>query len=544
MSDNEELEIGEKDPARHIKYSDIGKDLIVVYVKVPRYPMIKPEVNQETGEIDFTVTYDKRATKKLKKSNRIPNVDDHAILPVILNQDGVPLLLENLYLRYRMNRIKEETLKHEAAAMLAFCRFVYFSQWENDIGEVEQMTFRSLTKNPKYGAPYMFMADLVNNLQVLDPSSGIVLEDGWATSTAKSYVSCVIRFYRWLMESGYLKVTNDYTPFHSKDYEISFTNNGSLAHTSKGMKVTIQTTDIMQEFNTNKTSSVPAWQTLKPMTPLHRIMFENQLSKSSGSAKSLMYELCLEAGLRMNEVCTFPESVVRPPRSGESIIKVSISELLNGCKTKFSKQRTIEISDKLMQKLWDYKASDARLSRLEKAYNLDVPTDDNPMGNKTFDQIGLLEEQKEFELEPHGRLFISEKSHEPIAKNTLQRYLSDIRKHLTINYDREAQIALGTKPDEADAVYDFHDLEERKRHSLIPDWYYRPHDTRSTFATRWLIREHIQRQVPMEMLLDELMLLMGHENVEQTRKYVKFLDAKLLRFKNASRKNMNASMMY
>ncbi|NMU53245.1 hypothetical protein HKB25_04370, partial [Vibrio parahaemolyticus] len=123
MVNDNELGVEDKDPARHIKYSDIGKDLIVVYVRVPRYPMIKPEVNQETGEIDFTVTYDKRATKKLKKSNRIPNVDDHAILPVLLNQDGVPLLLENLYLRYRMNRIKEETLKHEAAAMLAFCRF-------------------------------------------------------------------------------------------------------------------------------------------------------------------------------------------------------------------------------------------------------------------------------------------------------------------------------------------------------------------------------------------------------------------------------------
>lgn len=544
MSDNEELEVEEKDPARHIKYSDVGKDLIVVYVRVPRYPMIKPEVNEDTGEIDFTVTYDKRATKALKKSNRIPDVDDHATLPVILNQDGVPLLLENLYLRYRMNRVKLETLKHEAAGMLAFCRYVYSTDWENDIGEFEQMTFRSLTKNPKHGAPYLFMADLVDNLRILDPSSGIVLKDGWSASTAKSYVSCVIRFYRWLMESGYLKVTTDYTPFNTKDIDISFTNSGSLGHTSKNIKITIETTDIMQDFNSNKTRSVPAWEQLKPMTPLHRIMFENQLNKSLGSAKSLMYELCLEAGLRMQEVCTFPECVVRQPRAGESTIKVTISKVLNGCETKFDKQRTIEVSDKLMKKLWDYKASEERLSRLQEVYTLDVPTDENPRGKRSFDQIDVLDEHKELELEPHGRLFISEKSHEPLAKNTLQRYLGEIRQHLIENYKREAEFALGKKLDEADAVYDFHDLEERKRSDQVPEWYYRPHDTRSTFATRWLIREHIKRQVPLEMLLDELALLMGHESVEQTRKYVKFLDAKLLRFKSASRKNMNASMMY
>ncbi|MFA0440185.1 hypothetical protein AB4560_09695 [Vibrio sp. 10N.222.51.C12] len=544
MRDQKGLETEDKDPARHIKYSDVGKDLIVIYVRVPRYPMIKPEVNQDTGEIDFTVTYDKRATKKLKKTNRIPYVDDHATLPVILNQDGVPLLLENLYLRYRMNRVKEETLKHEAAAMLAFCRYVYSSEWENDVGEVEQMTFRSLTKNPKYGAPYLFMADLVENLRVLDPSSGIILEEGWAASTAKSYVSCVIRFYRWLIESRYLKVTNEYTPFHSKDIQISFTNNGSLGHASKGIKISVETTDIMQEFNTGKTRTVPAWEQLKPMTPLHRVMFENQLNKSLGSAKSLMYELCLEAGLRMQEVCTFPESVIRQPRSGESIIKVSISKQLNGCETKFSKQRTIEISAKLMKKLWDYKASEARLSRLGTVYRLDVPTDESPRGKKTFDQIEVLDTYKEFELEPHCRLFISEKSHDPVAKNTLQHYLGDIRQHLIDNYARESEIALNKKQDEADAVYDFHDLEERQRPKQVPKWYYRPHDTRSTFATRWLIREHIKRQVPLEMLLDELALLMGHENTEQTRKYVKFMDAKLLRFKSASRRNMNASMMY
>ncbi|KXI21085.1 site-specific integrase [Photobacterium sanguinicancri] len=518
-----------EESANFIKYQDLGSDLIIVEVMVPRYPVLKPEVCKETGEIVFTV-----AARKGKKGEEV-----YSMLPMIVNSDGVPLLLENLFLRYKMTRVKEDSLRRTANALLTFCRFTAASTWFNDLDQEEQMTFRSLTSNPELGAPWLFGDFMFDHLRKLDPSTGIVIEDGYAPSTSKLSIRTTASFYKWLIESEYIRVSSDYLPYNKKSIELTFSNKSTdmLSHTGNGMKCTIETSDLVQRFtNASELNDVPAWQKLKPMTPLHRVIFENELAKKEGSAKSLMYELGLDAGLRVRELVTFPESEVRQPRVHEDVIKVTISEARNGCKTKFDKQRTIEISREMMEKLWEYKVSDKRLNALSADYELDIPEDNKPAtGKETFNQLGE---------ESHGRLFISERSSDPITTNTLQHYLSKIRQYINENYDKCRAIAEERDFDLADDVANYHEKEESCRHELVPSWYYRPHDARSTFATRWLIREHVKRQLPLEMLLDDLRQLMGHQNVDQTRKYTKFLDQKLIKFKSASSRNMHASMLY
>ena len=60
----------------------------------------------------------------------------------------------------------------------------------------------------------------------------------------------------------------------------------------------------------------------------------------------------------------------------------------------------------------------------------------------------------------------------------------------------------------------------------VPDWLYRFHDCRSTYATNYLITESASRQLPYEFLITELAELMGHNSTVTTQKYVAFLDFK------------------
>ncbi|WP_281089264.1 site-specific integrase [Klebsiella pneumoniae] len=95
---------------------------------------------------------------------------------------------------------------------------------------------------------------------------------------------------------------------------------------------------------------------------------------------------------------TFPASVVDKPKA--KVVKVQIGENINGCLTKFKKNRTIEIPASVMDLLYEYKLSKARKKAIEK---------------------GLLR---------HNHLFV--KSNGNIyAPNTIQKYVETIRNDLT-----------------------------------------------------------------------------------------------------------------
>lgn len=511
------------------------QNFIVVPVEVPVYPELRLNITED-GEI-------KADFEGRRKNNDVFTKK----LPMILDPHGVPLLAENLFLHHKMKTTESyQTVHRKANGLLAFLRFCYMSEWVNDKGIEEQMTYRSLTAEPELGAPWLFGDWMFDNLHIRDTQTGIIIERGIAPSTAIFNIRTVAEFYGWLISNKMLTVRENYIPYRPVFFNVQYGWRNTSKRQTEDKKilshilnspqknkihtndirdeqsVIIATSDLVRRFsNYANELGKKAYEKLKPMTPSDRLIFESKLKKYEKNPAHLMCELCIKTGLRVKEAVTFPESVVRQPVFGEEVIPVSISEKLNGCLTKFKKQRTINVPADLMRKLHEYKLSDKRLNALEK-HNIEV--------DENFNQVNH-----------HGRLFVSNRCAGSYDKNTLQCFFSDIRTEINAEPDFSNIIELNSL--ESDIV-EFHEKINNYRNKAIPQWYYRPHDLRSTFATRWLLDEHQKTGLPFEMLLDELSDLMGHKDIEQTRKYVQFLDRKILKYNSAARKNAAAILLY
>lgn len=502
-----------------IALRNLLRDFIIVPVEVPAYPELVLEVN-EHGELFPSYA---------AKDHRISRRPLMKMLPMILKPDGTPALIENLFLHEKMNQTKHfESVDRIAQSLLSFCRFCNASEWITKSGTTEQMTYRSLTGNPEEGAPWLYADFLFENLHVRDPSTGLVLEEGISPATAMLNIRNVAAFYGWMIEEEYLKVGKDCLPYNSKSIKIvrkSNIDSSVLSHTKKASRtVIVETSDLVQRFSSSHTETkVAAHEKLRPMTPAHRELFESRLVNKQDPV-SLMCRLCLDVGLRVKEAVTFPESVVQEPDPKLEVVTVKIGRAVNNCETKFSKARDVEIPYELMLDLYEYKLSDKRLGLLEKHK---VSIDDN------FEQVSH-----------HRRLFVSTRDAEMYSKSTLQRTFSEIRKAINAEL-AESNDPFGFLDELPPEIREFHlDASRKDVGKGIPLWYYRPHDMRSTYATRWLLKNHAERELPFEMLLDELADLMGHKSVEETRKYTQFIDKKLIRFRNSMAKNARASMLY
>lgn len=234
-----------------------------------------------------------------------------------------------------------------------------------------------------------------------------------------------------------------------------------LAHTRLGSKRTYETSNIMRMFP--KKENTPAHKKLKPMHPEHKALF-NEYVNSLPKATGLIFRLCIEAGLRIDEAIHFPaHGIGKADYCDLDVVPIKIT------RTKSSKPRTVEIPFELYEELEIYKESNARLTNLNK-YNELI-------------QSGEVLDTVEY-------LFISNKGI-PYSGNTLETHFSNLRKQIR----------------EMDST-----------------WYYRIHDLRSTFATHWLWQESQKRAVGYDLLMDELAELMGHASTSTTEKYIKFMN--------------------
>ncbi|WP_372379458.1 tyrosine-type recombinase/integrase [Vibrio natriegens] len=504
------------DKSSTVKYSALTKDFLVVKTKVTKYPVLKISIvdGEQKPSIHAQNQKDKDAPLKVK-------------LPLIVKPSGTLAFIENTFLHWRANsarQYKYSTLEREALALMDFCRYCHRSQWPNPTTNIkEQMTYRSLTGNTEQGAPSLYGDHLFDNLQEVDPETGIIIKDGYAPSTAMLYVRVVSKFYSWLISSNFLTINKDYMPYKkewinfTKDYD--YVNENMLSHLDSDKIVTVETSDLIARFaNSPLTNSVEPHKRLKPMTPDDRQIFAHYLDHKTNRELKLMSELSLETGLRVQELITFPEKLISDEHLDLDIIKVRIGPH-NGCKTKFGKARTIEIPSWLMKELFEYKLSDKRVEALEKA-GIEVDEDNNQIGE-----------------EANGRLFISRKGL-PYAKSTFQRFICDARTYLNqVINDGISPIVKDQIKDIPDEILEFHEKKRKLSHKSIPRWYYRPHDLRSTFATRWLLRESHKRNCPIGFLIDELSELMGHKSTSSTLKYINFINEKIKRFNQAKRKN-------
>ncbi|MFW1170002.1 tyrosine-type recombinase/integrase, partial [Vibrio parahaemolyticus] len=212
-----------------------------------------------------------------------------------------------------------------------------------------------------------------------------------------------------------------------------------------------------------KKENTPAHKKLKPMNPEHKALF-NEHVMSLPKSTELIFRLCVEVGLRIDEAIHFPaHDIGKADYSDLDAVPIKIT------RTKGSKERTVDIPITLYEELEIYKESHARLKNLNKRNELD---------------------QSGEELDTVDYLFLSNKG-TPYSVNTLETHFSNLRKQI-----REVDSS----------------------------WYYRIHDLRSTFATHWLWKESKARDVGYDYLMDELAQLMGHASTSTTEKYIKYMN--------------------
>lgn len=438
-------------------YSDIYDDYRLLSIEVDTLAKlhISTSIDKKSGEVTHSPYLSPSELESRQKKTDI-----------IIAPDGTIVYPQSLYLVYKLRgEAAVKDTRSIAKGLLAYSRYLdstHRYQTDEDGVEIprEYLTYKTLSKYEEEGAPWRFAEFLLANCNNIEGAHG---DEAFSLSTARSYMSAVIGFYKWMQKYGYIKNNdqNVVTHYTTGTVHQELNQHNMLAHTKSGSERTYETSNIMRMFP--KKENTPAHKKLKPMHPKHKTSFNEHVT-SLPKATKLIFRLCVEAGLRIDEAIHFPaHDIGKADYSDIDVVPINIT------RTKGSKPRTVEIPITLYEELEIYKASNARLRNLNKRNELV--------------QAGV-------KLDAIDYLFVSNKG-TPYSVNTLETHFSNLRKQI------------------------------REVHS---SWYYRIHDLRSTFATHWLWKESQERDVGYDYLMDELALLMGHANTSTTEKYIKYMN--------------------
>ncbi|CAH7104819.1 tyrosine-type recombinase/integrase [Vibrio splendidus] len=439
------------------KCSDVYDDYRLLSVEVDTLAklIISESTNTESGEVTYSPCLSPSNLKsRLKKTD------------IIITPDGTVVYPQSLYL---VSKLRGEAAVKDtgsiAKGLLAFTRYLDSTHhYQTDQYGVEipreYLTYKTLSKYEEEGAPWRFADFLLANCNNIEGASG---DEAFSLSTARSYMSAVIRFYKWMQKYGYIKndEQNIVTHYTTGTMHQELNQHDMLAHTKSDSERTYEISSIMRMFP--KKENTPPHKKLKPMHSEHKALF-NVYARSLPKATELIFRLCVDAGLRIDEAIHFPaHDIGKADYSDLDAVPIKIT------RTKGSKPRTVEVPITLYEELEVYKESHARIKNLNKRNEL------IQSGN---------------ELNTVEYLFVSNKGIHYSGK-TLETHFSNLRK---------------------------------KIRELDSSWYYRIHDLRSTFATHWLWNESQGRNVGYDYLMDELAVLMGHASTSTTEKYIKFMN--------------------
>ncbi|EOW0798661.1 tyrosine-type recombinase/integrase [Vibrio vulnificus] len=400
---------------------------------------------------------------------------------LILAPDGSVVYPQSLYLVSKLRgEGKVKDTSSIAKALLLFTRFLastHSDQYDEDgtlIRRAENLTYKSLTRYEERGAPWRFAQFLLDNCRHRNSEGSEAL----SLATARSYMNSVIAFYKWLQRSGYVKNDDEHIVTHysktTRRNNQGINQHDMLAHTRSNKPREVDMSHIMQMFP--RADSTPAHKKLKPLTVKHQSLFCKYVEQLP-EPFSLMFRLAVETGTRIDELRHFPSyQIAGIDIAGLDVVPIRITV------TKFNKPRILEVPIAIYEELEIYKFSKRRLSNASKQNKLIKSGND---------------------LDTTSYLFLSNKG-TLYSANTLEKHFNDLRQHLT---------------------------------SIDPAWYYRVHDLRSTFATNWLRDKAKEREVGYDFLMDELAVLMGHEDTSTTEKYVKFMNQESSQRSAAKRKN-------
>lgn len=431
---------------------DLGLTYVTVDVTVKKYPRIKFSMDKNTGEM----------TPILQRKRTEPILMD---IPILINPQGENVTFANLFIRHMAirNQLPLKSLKTYSQALLAFYRWLDF----------RDKTIHDITDEPESGVVYLFRDFLVDNLKTMNEQGEV--EGMYSPSTGSTYILAIVKYYEFLNSNLIIQISQNFIPFTYKTVRIAKKSGAAhdiLSHTKQGANyIVAESTGLTKPFG--KSQPIPSHHKLSPLLQDDKEIFYSFLNiDQSDNVKDIMLYFSTETGLRLEELISFPESEVRRPDS--DVMKVTISEIRNGCLTKFDKERTLEIKSDVMERLYQYKLSKQRKNSLSKSIAF-----------------------------KHGRLFVKEDGW-PFSPNTIQTYFSSLRNKIRL---------------------------------IHLDWYFTIHDLRATFATHWLHDMHVKTNLLFDVLLDDLMHLMGHNDANETEKYVTYMNTEKNWLEFSQRKN-------
>ena len=212
--------------------------------------------------------------------------------------------------------------------------------------EDNDLSWNSFSKDKAFKPTYRYRND--NLLRAV--KDGVL-----CSSTASSYMLHVIKFYEWAIHEQLFKLDETAKPF---EYDfVNISNNGVMSHLNKFFIV--RTTDLKIK--------VPNRGEQQSLNPLNEAEISTYVSKLQGFNEEFTIHqlLQIQSGLRVEEACSFPLSLVCPPPYQNTYIEVSIGPH-NGVRTKFGKKRVIEISNYLMHRMYTYSVGERRAKKQSK----------------------------------------------------------------------------------------------------------------------------------------------------------------------------------
>ncbi|MBF4436838.1 site-specific integrase, partial [Vibrio anguillarum] len=273
------------------------------------------------------------------------------------------------------------------------------------IEEKRPLTIYDCTEKVEESPIVRYRDYLLENLYTEDENGKI----GGSPNTASSYVLKVVAFYTFLHRQRVVPLSKTFRPFEFsvKKVRISHRNRRAqhdmLSHLNgyHGEDIIVYTTGLTKPFKNIQKPQNADIRELRPLLEDEKQEFYRYLDvENTSDTKALMLYLATEVGLRLEELITFPASVVEKPKA--KVVKVPIGERINGCLTKYRKERTIEIPDYVMELLYEYKLSKARKEAIES---------------------GLLRHNHLF-VQSNGCIY---------APNTIQKYVEAVRNDLILS---------------------------------------------------------------------------------------------------------------
>ncbi|KAE9625303.1 site-specific integrase [Aeromonas veronii] len=311
-----------------------------------------------------------------------------------------------------------------------------------------------------------------------------------AYSTANTYMGHVVQFYLWAARERYYPLTESHKPFEIEFVRVK--NNSMLANIMP--EFVVQTSDLRIKVPKDATSK-----TVRDLNPLSQdsLHMLSQRLRAEPPEIRLIIMLGAQCGLRIEEAAGFTLTAFNqavPRADSRTHYEITIGPG-NGVPTKYSKTRTIEITDTLLRELRRYAIDERRLTRLDKLRaNLNQHRElfserDRP----PLQPLGLNMTKLEALMvaDRYEPLFISQQGNPYLPKVVGARF-GEIRRSM---------VTIG-----------------------IP-FPHRFHDLRCSYATYRLHSLLAAGLAPAEAL-DLLMQWMGHKNESTIWKYLRYLKRK------------------